>query len=96
MAQTKITIEGYIDTDKLPSYMAWFLKAQPMPQVPVLDGEGNETLDENGLLVTEDKYTFMQWLKLRIRNYVTGEMSQGKAITDRENAESITIDTELG
>jgi len=68
MAKTKFSLEYTIDTDKVEDFKTYFLKEHKMP----VDSEG------------EDKYTFVEWLRLVLKRYAIGEVKQGKKNIDAE------------
>ncbi len=72
------TIIGEIDSGKVPVAKERFLAANPIPKVH----DGGEMVD---------KYTFMEWVNIRIWAYFMREMSQGKTIIDVSNADNIII-----
>jgi len=93
MAYTELNLlPKRVDTANIDKAKRRFLKAQPMPQISVVDEEGDPTFDENNNFITEDKYTFIQWMSQRAWTYLRGEVKQGKRIEDAEDNEELIID----
>ncbi|MCK5017551.1 MAG: hypothetical protein KAS32_10830 [Candidatus Peribacteraceae bacterium] len=73
-------IEIEIPDDKAVLAKEYFLLAQKMPTVPVL--ENDEPTGE-----VEDKHTFVEWLSIRLKDYALREMAMGKRIKDARTSD---------
>ena len=67
---------GKIDTARIPVAKERLCAEHPIPK------------DENG----EEIYDILQWMSLLSRNYLLGEMRQGKKKLDALQADDIAID----
>lgn len=47
-----------------------FSREKPQSPAPVLGEDDNPTFDEEGVMITEMKYSDVQWLKLELANHL--------------------------
>ena len=76
MAKIKITLDYYVEEDDIDELKLRFLRVVPMP------------LNEDG----SDKHTFMEHLRLDVKDHIRQKERQGKTLIDLDTRTNINIE----
>ena len=75
-----------INDEYYQEFIAGIIRQRPIAQEPVLDADGNPTLDDNDMSVMQDKYTAEVWVKKIALDYLAKQCKKGLLLLAQDSA----------